>query len=148
MYTYFPLCLRTLCYEKQVNWTYMYLTFFYSYHQLSKSQCFIFFPTFGRILYFCSNNRPLPNVILDLHLRLWFMEKIECLKNCRSYRKLFLKYPTNVKNLNKTVYDILDKPSYLCKSSLLCTILEMDMMSIFPSCVRRYCSVTLTFNHL
>ena len=47
-------------------------------------------------------------------------------------------------NFIKTVYELFDNLSYLCKSSftmynirdLLCTILKMSMMCIFPNCVK------------
>ena len=55
LYTYIPLCRSTLCYEKRVIWIYLILLYwiliiyFQSHHVC-------FYTTFGRILYFYSNN--------------------------------------------------------------------------------------------
>ena len=51
--------------------------------------------------------------------------------------QIFIDVPYGVSTFYlKTVYELFDNLSYLFKSSLLYTILERDMMSIFPYCVK------------
>ena len=54
--------------------------------------------------------------------------------------KILLMYPRGF-NFIKTVYKLFDNPLYMyiciyANTHLLCTILERDMMSIFPNCVK------------
>ena len=61
---------------------------------------------FWRILHFCGNNGPLPNVTFSalyfkhslLNWRLKFMEMTECLQNCRFYRAIISNYSNEVKS--------------------------------------------------
>ena len=86
-----------------------------------------FQPTFWRILYFCSNNGPLPNVIFSalyfkhslLNWRLKCMEITECLQNYRFYQTIISNYSSEVKLI---VIDI---------RQLLCCILTLRKGHIF-----------------
>ena len=84
--------------------TYVNISFlFYIMHFQSHLDSFC--QRFRRMLYFCDNSGPLPNVILStlyfkyslLNWRLKFMERTECLQNCRLYRTIISNYSGEVK---------------------------------------------------
>ena len=96
------LCLSTMCHEnklsRHIKSFSIFIMYFQSHHGSSFGSC-------CRILHFCGNNGPLPNVIFCalhfrhslLNWRLKFMEMTECLQNYRFYRTINLIYSSEEK---------------------------------------------------